>query len=51
MAKQNIAYDQYYKVGQQVKVGVRLSGTMLRESNGEITRVDGAYVTVEMLGG
>lgn len=50
MAKQNIAYDQYYKVGQQVKVGVRLSGTMLRESNGEITRVDGTYVTVEMLG-
>lgn len=51
MAKHKSAYNQFYKVGQQVKVGVRLSGTMLRESNGEITRIDGNSVTVEVLGG
>jgi ribosome maturation factor RimP len=51
MAKQKIAYEHYYKVGQQVKVGIRLSGKLLRESNGEITSVDGNYVTVEVLGG
>jgi hypothetical protein len=51
MAKQKIAYDQYFKIGQQVKVGVRLSGTLLRESNGEITNIDGNHVYVEVLGG
>jgi hypothetical protein len=51
MAKQKIAYEHYYKVGQQVKVGVRLSGTLLRESNGEITYIADNHVKVEILGG
>jgi hypothetical protein len=51
MAKQKIAYEHYYKVGQQVKVGVRLSGKLLRESNGEITSIADNHVKVEILGG
>jgi hypothetical protein len=51
MAKQRIAYEHYYKVGQQVKVGVRLSGKLLRESNGEITYIADNHVKVEILGG
>lgn len=51
MAKRNIAYENYYHVGQEVKVGVRLSATLLRESNGEITQIENNLVTVEILGG
>jgi hypothetical protein len=51
MAKHKIAYADYYKVGQQVKVGVRLSGKLLRESNGEITYIADNHVKVEILGG
>ncbi len=51
MAKEKIPYDNYYKVGQQVKIGIRLSGSLFRESSGEITHISGNNVKVEMLGG
>lgn len=51
MAKKKINYENYYKAGQQVKVGVRLTSTLLRESNGEITAFSGNRAKVEILGG
>jgi len=51
MAKRKIPYDHYFSVGQQVKAGVRLSATLLRESNGEITAFSGNRARVEILGG
>lgn len=51
MAKKKVSYGNYYKVGQQVKVGIQLSGTVGRESNGEITAIDDDRVAVEILGG
>jgi len=51
MSKRKINYEHYFNVGQQVKVGVRLSAGLLRESNGEITALSGNLVRVEILGG
>jgi len=50
MAKKKVDYGNYYKVGQQVTVGVRLSGAVARESNGEIVSLQGDRVIVELLG-
>ncbi len=51
MARKKINYDHYFKERQQVKVGVRLSATLLRESNGEIAAFSENRVRVEILGG
>lgn len=51
MAKTKLNYEFYFKDGQQVKVGVRLSATLLRESNGEITAFSENRATIEILGG
>jgi len=50
MAKRNINYELFFKQGQQVKLGVRLSSTLLRESNGEISAFSGNRAMVEILG-
>ncbi len=51
MIKKKINYELYFKDGQQVKIGVRLSATLLRESNGELTAFSGNRARVEILGG
>jgi len=51
MLKKKINYKLYFKDGQQVKIGVRLSAALLRESNGEITAFSGNRAKVEILGG
>lgn len=51
MAKEKFPTKNYYKAGQQVKIGIRLSGSLFRESSGEITHISGNSVKVEMLGG
>jgi c-di-GMP-binding flagellar brake protein YcgR len=50
MSKRKINYEQYFKEGQQVKVGIRFSATHLRESNGEITAFSKNRARVEILG-
>jgi len=50
MAKRKVIYGNYYKVGQQVTVGIQLSGAVARESNGEIVSLQDDWVTVELLG-
>jgi hypothetical protein len=50
MAKRKIHYEHYFKEGQQIKIGVRLSSTLMRESNGELTAFSGDRATVEVLG-
>lgn len=51
MAKKRINYEHYFKQDQQVKVSVRLSTNLLRESNGEITSFSENRARVELLGG
>lgn len=50
MAKKKVIYENYYKVGQKVTVGVSRSGSTALESNGEITSLRDDRVTVELLG-
>lgn len=50
MAKRKINYELFYKEGQQVKLGVRLSSNLLRECNGEISSFAENRAKVEILG-
>lgn len=50
MAKRKINYELFFKEGQQVKIGVRLSSNLLRESNGEISTFSENRAKVELLG-
>lgn len=50
MAKRKINYNLFYQEGQQVKIGLRLSSNLLRESNGEIITFSGNSARVEILG-
>jgi hypothetical protein len=51
MAKKKINYEHYFNQGQPVKISVRLSANLLRESNGEITAISANRARVEILGG
>ncbi|HOP40594.1 MAG TPA: DUF5634 family protein [Geobacteraceae bacterium] len=51
MAKGKINYEQYFKQGQPIKVNVRISANLVRESNGEISAITENRVRVEILGG
>lgn len=50
MARKKVIYGNYYKPGQQVTVGVRLSGSVARETNGEIVSLQDDRMIVELLG-
>lgn len=49
MAKK-ISYESFYKAGQQITVGVRLSATVSREINAEIVSLADDRATVELIG-
>lgn len=51
MAKGKINYEQFFKQGQPVKITVRISPNLVRESTGEITAITENRVRLEILGG
>jgi c-di-GMP-binding flagellar brake protein YcgR len=50
MARTKIAYSNFFKVGQQVKLGMRLSENLIREGSGELTFFEDDRTRVELFG-